>query len=151
MKHIVQQVAMKALIVNDEGKVLILRDASAYGESAQRGRYDLPGGRVERGEPPDLALHREVMEETGLEIEIGQPIYVGEWRPIIKGVPHQIIGTFIVCKPKRLRPITLSIEHDDYKWIQPDEYHQHPILSPADKAIARLSKWQKSAPPPLSL
>ena len=33
-------------------------------------RYVVPGGHVERGEPPEAALHREVFEETSLDIEI---------------------------------------------------------------------------------
>ncbi len=34
------------------------------------GRFDLPGGRVETGENMEVALRREIMEETGLSIEI---------------------------------------------------------------------------------
>lgn len=30
------------------------------------GKWDLPGGRLEFGEQPETALHREIEEETGL-------------------------------------------------------------------------------------
>lgn len=93
-----QRVAMKAVIVKGD-KVLLLREAATYGEGTNRGRYHLPGGRVEMGERFDAALHREVMEETGLTIVVKRPIYVDEWRPTIKGVETQIIGVFFIWNP----------------------------------------------------
>lgn len=36
--------------------------------SAQKGRWVLPGGLLQRGEHPSLAARREVFEETGLDI-----------------------------------------------------------------------------------
>ncbi len=88
-----QRIATKAVIVKDD-KILILREAATYGDGTQRGRYHMPGGRVEIGEPFEDALRREIREETGLEVTIGLPIYVGEWHPVIKGVPNQIIAIF---------------------------------------------------------
>lgn len=142
MAEIVQRIAMKAVIVNNDGKVLILREAATYGEGTQRGRYHMPGGRIEIGEPFEEALHREVMEETGLEVKIEYPIYVGEWRPVIKGVETQIIGMFLVCKPQSSN-VVLSTEHDDYKWIDPANRQEYDIMDPEDKVIDRFSEWQK--------
>lgn len=50
MADVVQRIAMKAVIVNKEGKVLVLREAATYGDGTQRGRYHMPGGRIEAGE-----------------------------------------------------------------------------------------------------
>lgn len=79
-------------------------------------------------------LKREVDEETGLRIEIGKPVYVGEWRPIIKGVQNQIVGVFFLCKPLT-ENVRLSEEHDEYKWVLPDEAHNYDLLPPEDKVI----------------
>lgn len=38
-------VAAKAVVQNEEGKVLILREATTYEESTNVGKYDIPGGR----------------------------------------------------------------------------------------------------------
>lgn len=142
MSEIVQRIAMKAVIVNEKGEVLILREAATYGDGTQRGRYHMPGGRIEVGENFEDALRREIMEETGLEVDIEYPIYVGEWRPVIRDVPHQIVATFMVCKPKS-NNITLSTEHDDFQWIDPKDRKNYDVMDPEDKVIDRFAAWQK--------
>ncbi|OPG98693.1 hypothetical protein B2I21_10170 [Chryseobacterium mucoviscidosis] len=49
-------------LVTWEQKVLLIRKA----RGAYMGKWDLPGGRLEFGEQPEFALHREIEEETGL-------------------------------------------------------------------------------------
>ncbi len=51
-----------ALIYRPDGRLLLIRRANAPG----RGRWSLPGGRVEPGESDAAAVIREVAEETGL-------------------------------------------------------------------------------------
>lgn len=136
MAEMVQRIAMKGIIVKD-GKVLILREAATYGDGTQVGRYHVPGGRIEIGEKFEDALRREIMEETGLEVDIIMPIYVGEWRPVIKGVPNQIVATFFVCKPKITKDVVLSTEHDDYQWIDPAKMADYDLMDPEDEVIAK--------------
>lgn len=58
----------------------------AYPESL-RGQFELPGGKVEVGEDPLVALEREVMEELGVSICVGAPIVQedGSWWPLANG------------------------------------------------------------------
>ena len=133
-QNIVQRIATKALIVNDRGQILILREASTYEEGTNIGKYHMPGGRLNPGEAFQDGLKREVSEETGLEIEIGKPIYVGEWRPVIKGVQNQIVAIFFICKPLSDN-VQLSEEHDDFKWVTPDQIKQYDVMSPEDKVF----------------
>lgn len=142
MSDVVQRIAMKAVIVKD-GKVLILREAATYGDGTQRGRYHMPGGRIEPGENFEVALRREIKEETGLDVDIVMPIYVGEWRPVIREVPHQIIGTFFVCKPKGKTEIILSTEHDAFEWINPADRKNYDVMDPEDKVIDRYAELAK--------
>ena len=54
-------------IVPRDGTVLMIRRGTELGY----GLWGLPGGYVDRGEVVELAAAREVWEETGLEVEIG--------------------------------------------------------------------------------
>jgi 8-oxo-dGTP diphosphatase len=133
MSNIRQRIACKALICNGS-KVLILREATTYKDGTNIGKYHLPGGRIEPGEHFMSALLREAKEETGLEIVVGKPLYVGEWSPVIRGEQNQIVAIFFVCQAKT-KTVTLSEEHDDYQWINPDDYDKTCLMDPDDKVI----------------
>lgn len=135
----IQRIATKALIIDQNGKYLLLREASTYEEGTNIGRYHLPGGRLDIGEYFEDGLFREVKEETGLEIEIIKPICVGEWRPVIRGVKNQIVAIFFLCLAKSTK-VTLSDEHDDYQWVSPTEKNKLDVMDPENKVIANYLK-----------
>lgn len=55
-----------AVVLDDAGRLLLVRRANEPG----RGRWSVPGGRVEADETDHQAVIREVAEETGLTVEI---------------------------------------------------------------------------------
>jgi len=128
------QVAAKALIENADGQILILREAATYKDGTHAGRYHLPGGRLEEGEAFYDGLAREVKEETGLTVEPIRPLHVGEWRPVIREVQHQIIALFMLCRTKETA-FALSDEHDGALWIDPREYTKYNLLDPEDQVV----------------
>lgn len=119
-------IATKAFVQHD-GKILIIRESKAYAEGTNSGSFDIIGGRLTPGEKPLEALAREVKEETGLDVEIGKPFFVSEWRPVIKGEPCQIIGIFFECFAYS-ENIQLSEDHLEYKWIDPTQHTAEQLI-----------------------
>lgn len=121
-------VAQKAIIVKD-GKVLIIREASTYEESTNIGKWGVPGGRIRPGEKIVEALQREVFEETGLKIQVGQPIHVDEWFPEVKGEYWHIVATFREGKVEGDESVKLSNEHDSYAWIEEKDIGSYNLMT----------------------
>lgn len=59
-------VAVGAIVLDDDGRLLVVR----RGHAPARGRWTLPGGRLEPGESLEQAVAREVDEETGLTVHV---------------------------------------------------------------------------------
>lgn len=119
-------VATKAFIVHD-GKVLIVRESGQYKDGAHEGKYDVVGGRIQPGQRFDESLLREVKEETGLDVSIGKPFFVNEWRPVVREEQWQIVGVFFDCQAGT-DAVRLSEDHDSFLWIDPKEYKSHPLI-----------------------
>lgn len=107
------QLAASAAIFRD-GLLLVVRRAREPG----RGRWSLPGGRVEWGETLEQAVAREVSEETGIAIRILQLAGTREVMPAGER------GHFVVLSYAALwqsGEAVLNDEHDDHCWIVPDK------------------------------
>lgn len=119
-------VATKGLLVRD-GKVLVVRESAKYIDGTQQGLYDTPGGRIEPGQRFDENLLREVMEETGLKVEIGMPFFVNESRLEVRGEQWQIVRIFFECIATE-GEVQLGEDHDDFKWIDPTNYANENLI-----------------------
>ncbi|HSX31267.1 MAG TPA: NUDIX hydrolase [Candidatus Saccharimonadales bacterium] len=138
-----QRIACKAVIGKDD-KVLVLREASTYEEGVNGGRWHIPGGRIEPGEPFLEGLQREVTEETGLKIVCEEPLYVGEWFPVIKDQKNQIVAVYFACSLASTDDdVQLSEEHDEYRWVAAKEATDLDIMSPEHDVIARYFATRK--------
>ena len=98
-------VSAKAVLVTRDRKALILRKVST-------GRYDLPGGRIERGEGLFKGLRREVAEETGIRVKSFD--FVASWVKEFKGERARLMLIFRGRLPVQASDIDiiLSEEHD---------------------------------------
>jgi ADP-ribose pyrophosphatase YjhB (NUDIX family) len=100
-------------LVTWEQKVLLIHKA----RGAYLGKWDLPGGRLEFGEQPETALHREIEEETGLsnlqliirsaESNVLKWIYEGEPEEL-----HHIGILYDVYLTSESRPYEIKREPD---------------------------------------
>ncbi|MCE5214561.1 MAG: NUDIX domain-containing protein [Methanobacterium sp.] len=101
--------AVRALIFDDDGKILILKRSTE--SKTNPGKWELPGGKVDQGESFDKALVREVYEETGLNITLENVIGASQQNlPLIRAV-HIIMAGKI-----EEGELNLSSEHEGYAW-----------------------------------
>ena len=72
--HFEGKIALKALIVNGKGEVLLMRDPREDKEI-----WEIPGGRMNEDEEPRAALAREIHEELGVVVEVGEVMHMEQF------------------------------------------------------------------------
>ena len=65
------EVAVGALVLKDQKVLLVKRN-----QSPAKGLWALPGGKINLGETLQQAVVREILEETGISIIPGQPVFL---------------------------------------------------------------------------
>lgn len=105
----IQQLAVGA-VVQHNGKVLLLRRRKG---DFLPGIFELPSGKVETGETLDVALIREVSEETALQVTVVAE-YLGsfDYRNASGTATRQFNFAVKVAAPE---PVEVT-EHDAYTW-----------------------------------
>ena len=113
-----------AVIFDERGRIFATQ--RGYGE--WKDWWEFPGGKMEAGETPQQALHREIREELDAEIEVGEPL-----RTIDYDYPtfHLTMRCF-KCKLSESH-VTL-LEHEAARWLNPGELYSVQWL-PADEEI----------------
>lgn len=103
-------VSIYAILRNEKGEFLLLR-RSENSRSNPR-KWDLPGGKLIRGETLEEAVVREVWEETGISIVPGEISgYTIFELPEKKVIAAIYDGGYIIADVK------LSYKHIEYAWI----------------------------------
>lgn len=112
-----------AVIVRDDGAVLVCRRAPG---KASAGLWEFPGGKVDDGETPEEALVREIGEELGAIIRVGQQLSsdvteVGERAIRLSCYLAVLEGAAPVASTDHDRPDWVAPEHlGEREWSAPD-------------------------------
>lgn len=100
-------------------------------EKSEGGKWEFPGGKLQPNETEEQCLRRELMEEFGMQVQVGdffgKTIHTYEFGTIelIAYVCHFIQATFEMS------------EHDAFRWVKSVDIETK-MLSEADKNFAEL-------------
>lgn len=114
-------IVVKVFVINTRGLILALRRSKT--DRIRPLEWDLPGGGVDYGEDPTDAVVREAEEEAGLTIKSPR-VFITKTSSNKKYVVRLLYYAHIDTES-----ITLSLEHDEYKWVTKEEFDQLNIPS----------------------
>ena len=135
-------VGVGAVIVQD-GEVLIVK--RKYDPLA--GQWSLPGGGVELGETLEESIVREMLEETGLRIEVGPVIEVFDriTRDDKGDVQYHFVLVDYLCWPVG-GELQAGSDVADARFIDPAQLPEYKLTVKANEVIARALDLDRQAP-----
>jgi len=107
-------ISVYALVRNEKGEYLLLRRSE--NSRTNPGKWDLPGGKVDRGETLKEAVAREVQEETGISVNPGG--IAGE---VTFELPAKKVIAIVYDGGFNVIDVQLSYEHVEYAWVALEE------------------------------
>ena len=118
-----------AAIIVDGGRVF----ATQRGYGDWKDFWEFPGGKIESGETPEKALHREILEELDTEISVGERISSIEY-------DYPEFHLSMECFLAHVEKGSLILkEHEAARWLEKNELDSVGWL-PADQTIIDLLK-----------
>jgi len=124
--------AVGAVVHDEAGRLLLV----LRGRAPSAGVWSIPGGKVEAGESREAAVRREVLEETGLVVEVGAPVGVVE-RPTGDGRVFEIhdYAARLLSDPGTA---VAADDADDVGWFTPAEVR---VLDCVPGLVEALEDW----------
>jgi ADP-ribose pyrophosphatase YjhB (NUDIX family) len=135
-------VGVGAVIV-DAGKIVLIRRKYA----PLKGHWSLPGGMVEVGEGLEAALAREMLEETGLVVDVGPVIEVFDriTRDEQRRVRYHFVLIDYLCWPTA-GELQAGSDVDAAVWADPREIAPYALTEKATSVIERGIMLARHAP-----
>lgn len=118
-------IEVTAAVIEKNGKYLVTR-RSREDENV----WEFPGGTLEEGESLQDCLKREISEELGMDVEVGDEIKV------VKTTrdERELQIHFYKCRITAGKPLALGCR--EFSWLAPKDLMRLPFAS-ADKEMAR--------------
>ena len=129
-----------ALIWSQQDKKYLLLQRSETRDYGG-GSWECVTGRVDQGESFEDALHREIMEEIGIEVQLD---FLLGTTHFYRGNPpsseNELVGVLYACSLKGAKPDNFSKEHMQHRWVTyseavsmlPEDHWLRPVLKRAE-------------------
>ena len=128
-----------AAVIEVDGLVLCMRrGVTRYSYTSHL--WEFPGGKIEPGETPQQALHRELLEEMALDVEVGE---------LLATVTHDYPDFTITLAAYRCTAATrrfIMREHEACCWLPWDQLPSLPWCAADAKLIMAFPKTNADAP-----
>ncbi len=124
------ELGIGAIVVRDGSILLVKRGNEPY-----QGEWSVPGGRVERGESLKSAVKREVLEETGISIAVGDLCYHFEYIAEDDSYHYIVLDYFGFYLEGE---VSAGDDADDAQWISLDDLNQLQLNKKTDSALKSL-------------
>lgn len=121
-------VPVTAAVIRKEGRVLIAKRKRAH----MGYPWEFPGGKVEDGETMEACLKRELREELGIEVEVGDLISAGKHVINCKSA----IALYAYDVTHVSGDFTLT-DHEEVRWVTVGELEQYGFPEP-DRAVVEV-------------
>lgn len=124
-------VGVKGIIRNSSGQVLILQDSGSK-------KWELPGGRIDRGGGIESSFAREITEEIkgARLVHFGKLVHAAQGDFFVENL-HKLLLLFYLVETKLPKTIVLSQEHLASEWIDKQSLDKYEIYG-TDKAAINL-------------
>lgn len=100
--------------------------------------FELPGGHIDWGEDIVEGLKREIVEEHGMQIKVGDPFAAFTYSNEVKG-SHSVEVVYFATFEDPIENIKLNPEdHSEFKWISQNEIES--IGSISDEEMRNVKK-----------
>jgi len=125
-----------AVLIEDGNRVLLGQRAV----EPAKGMWDILGGFIDAGETAEAAVHREVLEETGLEVRIAR--YLGAYPDTYgpRQLPTLNLGFVAVVRGGTLRAAS---DVGEVRWFAPDEIPAE-LAFPHQRLV--IEAWRERGP-----
>jgi 8-oxo-dGTP pyrophosphatase MutT (NUDIX family) len=114
-------VGVKGLIEDKSGRILLLKADVTHHRLVTTAYWDVPGGRIEKGQTALDTLAREIEEETGIKGISKATFFVGVISnhevPLPNGEPGGLVIMAYKVRIPEGAKIKLSSEHTEYEWV----------------------------------
>jgi 8-oxo-dGTP diphosphatase len=113
-----------AALVDSDGRVLIAQRPEG---KSLAGQWEFPGGKVEEGETPEIALIRELEEELGIVVKqacLAPFVFASHTYETF----HLLMPLYLI---RRWEGEPEAREHSALKWVRPNVMRDYP-MPPAD-------------------
>lgn len=118
-----------------EGKILLLQRAAHKPEGLL---WTAPSGKCDSGETPEEGAKRELMEETGIQLALGETLE-NRGKFIQHYAEHSIVIHLFLYEMKSPAKVILRPdEHINYCWVKPIEALWLPIMEGAETCIQKV-------------